>query len=216
MLKASALPSRYNIGKTRFYDWRNHLIKLGYDMEPTKKGQTSLYSDEQVQLLDHFSQHIKEYQGFDGFPPACIEPSPPVNSSPSQNPPNGLVHTSPEQVQIESATPEEIYVDTNPLEDIRESNLNLVDTAAQHNAAQNLAAFNYLTVDYMKHRDFTVAGLTEQVQQCQTVYRGGEGINAEHIWPQSQGAEGIARDDQHNLFPSYARVNSDRGFGVEE
>lgn len=45
----------------------------------------------------------------------------------------------------------------------------------------------------------------------QTVYRGGDGINAEHIWPQSKGADGIARDDQHNLFPSYPRVNSSRG-----
>lgn len=43
-----------------------------------------------------------------------------------------------------------------------------------------------------------------------SVYRGGQGINAEHIWPQSQGARGIARDDQHNLFPSRVRVNSDR------
>lgn len=45
----------------------------------------------------------------------------------------------------------------------------------------------------------------------QTVYQGGNGINAEHIWPQSKGAGGIAKDDQHNLFPSYARVNSIRG-----
>ena len=44
-----------------------------------------------------------------------------------------------------------------------------------------------------------------------TIYDGGNGINAEHIWPQSQGAGGIAKDDQHNLFPSYAKVNNSRG-----
>lgn len=43
-----------------------------------------------------------------------------------------------------------------------------------------------------------------------TLYQGGEGINAEHIWPQSKGANGIAKDDQHNLFPARVKVNSDR------
>lgn len=169
MLKASALPSRYNIGKTRFYDWRNHLQTLGYNMEPIKKGRISWYSDEQIELLDQLSQHMKAHQGFEGFPPAVIEPESPVSNSNENNHSNGLVHHQGEPYNIESDDTEEIYVDTNPLEDIRENNLNLVDTAAQHIAAETLTTLNYLTADYLKHRDFTVAGLSEQVEQSEQV-----------------------------------------------
>ncbi|MCC5662687.1 endonuclease [Nostoc sp. CHAB 5784] len=35
-------------------------------------------------------------------------------------------------------------------------------------------------------------------------------INAEHVWPQSMGAEGPAKSDLHNLFASRIEVNSDR------
>jgi uncharacterized protein len=35
-------------------------------------------------------------------------------------------------------------------------------------------------------------------------------INAEHVWPQSMGAEGPAKSDLHNLFSSRIEVNSDR------
>ncbi|BDI14752.1 hypothetical protein ANSO36C_05540 [Nostoc cf. commune SO-36] len=35
-------------------------------------------------------------------------------------------------------------------------------------------------------------------------------INAEHVWPQSMGAEGPAKSDLHNLFASRVEVNSDR------
>ncbi|PHM08781.1 endonuclease [Nostoc sp. 'Peltigera malacea cyanobiont' DB3992] len=35
-------------------------------------------------------------------------------------------------------------------------------------------------------------------------------INAEHVWPQSVGAEGPAKSDLHNLFASRVEVNSDR------
>lgn len=35
-------------------------------------------------------------------------------------------------------------------------------------------------------------------------------INAEHIWPQSLGAEGPAKSDLHNLFASRMEINSDR------
>jgi hypothetical protein len=66
---------------------------------------------------------------------------------------------------------EEIYVETNPLEDIKEQNLRSIDAAAQHFAAQNIVALNYLTVDYMKHRDFSVDGLSEQVQQSEQVVK---------------------------------------------
>ncbi len=174
MLKASDIPKEIGTSKTHFYAVRSHLMKLGYDLEPTKKGRGSWYCPEQVQLMRDLEAHYKANGCFDGFPPALID----SEDVPTNNPDlshesgetskgNGLVHTSPEQVPIESHSTEEIYIDTNPLEDLHDSNLNLVDKAAQHNAAQNLAAFNYLTVDYMKHRDFTVAGLTEQVQQSE-------------------------------------------------
>ncbi|MDZ7949699.1 endonuclease [Nostoc sp. DedQUE09] len=35
-------------------------------------------------------------------------------------------------------------------------------------------------------------------------------INAEHVWPQSMGAEGPAKSDLHNLFASRIEINSDR------
>ncbi|MDZ7966786.1 MAG: endonuclease [Nostoc sp. DedSLP03] len=35
-------------------------------------------------------------------------------------------------------------------------------------------------------------------------------INAEHVWPQSVGAEGPAKSDLHNLFASRIEINSDR------
>ena len=39
-----------------------------------------------------------------------------------------------------------------------------------------------------------------------------DGINAEHVYPQSKGArEGNARSDMHHLFPARAAVNSARG-----
>ena len=41
MIKASALNSKYKIGKTNFYKRRDYLIKLGYNMEPDKKGRCS-------------------------------------------------------------------------------------------------------------------------------------------------------------------------------
>ncbi|MBI1240550.1 endonuclease [Umezakia ovalisporum] len=34
------------------------------------------------------------------------------------------------------------------------------------------------------------------------------GINAEHSWPQSKGATGIAKSDLHSLFPARAKINS--------
>lgn len=44
-----------------------------------------------------------------------------------------------------------------------------------------------------------------------TVFTGGSGINAEHIWPQSLGADAEpARSDLHNLWPTNAAANSTR------
>ncbi|MGF1535409.1 MAG: endonuclease [Elainellaceae cyanobacterium] len=38
-----------------------------------------------------------------------------------------------------------------------------------------------------------------------------KGINAEHVWPQSRGAQGPAKSDLHHLFPTRVNVNSTRG-----
>ena len=38
-----------------------------------------------------------------------------------------------------------------------------------------------------------------------------DGINLEHTYPRSKGADGTAGNDMHNLFPTRTPVNSDRG-----
>ena len=63
MLSASSLPDRYGIGKTYFYQRRDYLIKLGYDLEAVKDGRKKLYTDEQVQILDELDAHIKDTGG---------------------------------------------------------------------------------------------------------------------------------------------------------
>ncbi|CAN5613359.1 hypothetical protein BH23BAC4_BH23BAC4_16730 [soil metagenome] len=46
----------------------------------------------------------------------------------------------------------------------------------------------------------------------QDVFRGGSGINQEHIWPRSHGAaSGFAERDMHNQAPSRVFVNAERG-----
>lgn len=177
MKQASTLPGRYRIGKTQFYQRRDYLNKLGYSMEPIKQGRNSFYSDEQIHWLDELDAHIKAYSTSDGFPAAIIE----VNNTSDEtdgkladnNGQGGLVHPQSEPVRIESTVTEEIIVNTNPLEDIQEQNLHSIDVAAQYAAAQNLVAFNYLQLDYMKHRDFKVAGLAEEVHQSEQAVRQG-------------------------------------------
>ena len=73
MIKASALNSKYEIGKTNFYKRRDYLLKLGYDLQPMKKGRCSFYSDEQVQLLDELDAHIKATGGMEEFPASLID-----------------------------------------------------------------------------------------------------------------------------------------------
>ena len=68
MMNASALPARYGIGKTLFYQRRNYLISLGYNLEPEKDGNERKYSDEQVQLLDELDKYVRDNGGMEGFP----------------------------------------------------------------------------------------------------------------------------------------------------
>ncbi len=126
-----------------------------------------------------FSTHstlISRIQGLrEGFAYASATPSntpaQAVSNHPETNDRNGLVRADSEQIEISSAKASEIYVDTNPLSDIQEQQLAKVEVAAQYSAAQNLTAFNYLTVDYMKHRDFSVQELAESVHKSEQAVR---------------------------------------------
>jgi hypothetical protein len=190
MLSASSLPERYGIGKTYFYQRREYLIELGYDMEAVKDGRKKIYTDEQIHILDELDAHIQDTSGMEGFSPAIAartaemsEATSDITSSPSNIPAqaisnepetpntNGLVHTDREQIEINESAAENVYVDTNPLADIQEQQLASIDIAAQYSAAQNLTAFNYLTVDYMKHRDFSVQELAEEVHKSEKAVR---------------------------------------------
>jgi len=173
MQKAASLPDRYRIGKTQFYERRQHLIRLGYDMEADKHGRNSYYSDEQIQIFDDLNTHYQKWGTLEGFPSATPEiadnQTEPDKNSPVTNTETGLVQRESEKVINNSVDPEEIFVDTNPLEDIQEDNFRRMDEAAQFAAAQNIVAFNYLTVNYMKQRDFSVPGLRSQVEKSSRV-----------------------------------------------
>ncbi len=61
------------------------------------------------------------------------------------------------------------------------------------------------------YTDFTVYW-TPGTDPSTNVYQNGTGINAEHVYPQSMGAENEpAKSDMHNLRPSRAAANSARG-----
>lgn len=168
MQKAASLPDRYRIGKTQFYERRQHLIRLGYDMEADKHGRNSYYSDEQIQIFDDLNAHYQKWGTLEGFPSATPEIADNQTET-NTNAETGLVQRESEKVINNSVDTEEIFVDTNPLEDIQEDNFRRVDEAAQFAAAQNIVAFNYLTVNYMKQRDFSVPGLRSQVEKSSRV-----------------------------------------------
>ena len=161
MSSASSLYERYSIGKTSFYQRRDYLIELGYDMEAVKDGRKKIYTDEQISILDALNEHILETGSMEGFLSAT-----PVSVSAA----NELVHAEREEIELDEPDAD-VYVDTNPLADIQEQQLASVDVAAQYSAAQNLTAFNYLTVDYMKHRDFSVQELAEEVHKSERAVR---------------------------------------------
>jgi hypothetical protein len=175
MISASSLPERYGIGKTYFYQRREYLIELGYDLEAVKDGRKKIYTDEQIRILDELDAHIKDTGAMSGFPRAEVTtsntPTQTVNNQAETNERNGLVYTDREQIEINEDEASEIYVDTNHIADIQEQQLASIDVAAQYSAAQNLTAFNYLTVDYMKHRDFSVQELAEPVHKSEQAVR---------------------------------------------
>jgi len=122
-------------------------------MEAEKHGRNSYYSDEQVQIFDDLNTYYKKWGTLEGFPSATPEiadkQTKTEKNSPVTNAQTGLVQRESEKVINDSVDAEEIFVDTNPLEDIQENNFRRVDEAAQFAAAQNLVAFNYLTVNYL-------------------------------------------------------------------
>ena len=175
MLSASSLPDRYGIGKTNFYQRRECLIELGYDMEAVKDGRKKIYTDEQIHILDEFNAHIKDTGGMEGFLPAEVTTANSVDATNEDrlenNNDNGIVRAESEQIESDRPEAENVYVDTNPIADIQEQQLASIDVAAQYSAAQNLTAFNYLTVDYMKHRDFSVQELADEVHKSEQAVR---------------------------------------------
>ncbi len=111
----------------------------------------------------------------EAFPEASAAPlntpTQSVSNDAEINDNGGLIHPDKEPSEINETAAEKIYVDTNPLADIQEQQLASVEIAAQYSAAQNLTAFNYLTVDYMKHRDFSVQELAEEVHKSEQAVR---------------------------------------------
>ena len=71
MTPASELIEQYK--KATFYQRRDLLSKLGYDVQPTKDGRNAYYSEEQVQLFQAFDEHIKNTGNTEGFPPKAGE-----------------------------------------------------------------------------------------------------------------------------------------------
>lgn len=175
MLSASSLPDRYGICKTYFYQRREYLIELGYDMEAVKDGRKKIYTDEQIQILDELDAHIKDTGEMEGFAPAKVTTSnseeQTTDNRDENNNGNGIVRSHSEQIEHNEPESDEVYVDTNPIADIQEQQLASIDVAAQYSAAQNLTAYNYLTVDYMKHRDFSVEELADEVHKSEQAVR---------------------------------------------
>ena len=83
------------------------------------------------------------------------------------------------------------------------------------------------SLGYGRARDILYTQIDNQNGMLRTLYSGFEapvdpnaekprqaalaqGINAEHVWPQSLGATGAAKSDLHHLFPARAEVNGDR------
>lgn len=59
---------------------------------------------------------------------------------------------------------------------------------------------------------FTVPVSRNSTTPRADAFQNGSGINAEHSWPQSKGADTTPMEaDLHHLFPSEIRANADRG-----
>ena len=177
MTSTSELLLKYQISRSQFYQRRDCLIKLGYDLQGQKVGRNCTYTPEQVELLDRLDKHIKSNWPIDKFPTAAVSAQPSQAKAEQNGHGNGhvqgseLVSYQGEQLEITEADEEEIEVDTNPTADIKEQQLNSVDAAAQYSAAELMAIFNYRQLDYMKNRNFTIPGLAEEVHKSEEAVR---------------------------------------------
>ena len=72
----------------------------------------------------------------------------------------------------------------------------------------------FADVDDLDDNDIVECDYTDrqlsQVNDRRSAYRDGKGFNAEHTWPQSKGAVGVAKSDLHHLFPTDCEANSRR------
>jgi endonuclease I len=72
----------------------------------------------------------------------------------------------------------------------------------------------FAEVDDLDDNDIVECDYTDRalhnVNDRRTAYRNGAGFNAEHTWPQSKGAVGVAKSDLHHLFPTDCAANSRR------
>jgi endonuclease I len=74
----------------------------------------------------------------------------------------------------------------------------------------------YKTIGYSEAGDLIRQEVDSYNGQVQCAYEGlwhknGNGLNIEHSWPQSLGAEGVAKSDMFHLFPTVSKFNSARG-----
>ena len=80
---------------------------------------------------------------------------------------------------------------------------------------------NHHSVGYQAAQDIVFSDLDNVNGYVECVYTGRKlktdkeppatNMNIEHSWPQSKGAEGIAKCDLHHLFPADAKANGKRG-----
>lgn len=116
-------------------------------------------------------------------------------------------------------------------DDISFPGLLFPDLSGEALRAQLATAFDVEnSLGYRKARDYMFSELDNENGIVQGIYSGFEqpvdpdsrtprqdafqnnkGLNAEHSWPQSKGATGVAKSDLHHLFPAQVQVNGRRG-----
>jgi len=95
----------------------------------------------------------------------------------------------------------------------------LKGTALKDALLQRVTGHTSVGYDGAKKAMYSTPGLDVHSGKVECVYTAklydpselDSGFNVEHSWPQSEGAEGIAKSDMHHLFPSDPKINSSRG-----
>ena len=131
------LDTEFGCKKTSFYNRKKELEDLKYNLEPTKNGRESFYSDEQVQVIVDYLSWIGDGKDSGEFPKSEQE---------------SLVRQEPAELDTE---PEIDF--SNPA---RNSSRRL-DEKAQVEAAN----LDMLVTAYRATKNYTVPGLGEQIEQ---------------------------------------------------